>query len=168
MLCRWLASLPVQLSQLGHRNPALSAQIITSIQAAASRGHKDLLNSLQTCACTIYGMNSIYLIAHFCRDLNHLYLQCLYYFFRNRYFTCTFIYCFCQFSNFFSSISVIYGIISLAFVNYGFQLGVSAVVHTLVISNLAWLRYYSIPHYIPIKIKTLDVELLKPLIQDYL
>lgn len=85
VLCRWLASLPMQLSQLGHRNPALSAQIITSIQAAASRGHKDLLNSLQTCACTIYGMNSIYLIAHFCHDLNHLYLQCLYYFFRNRY-----------------------------------------------------------------------------------
>lgn len=58
VLCRWLASLPVQLSQLGHRNPALSAQIITSIQAAASRGHKDLLNSLQMNACTIYGMNS--------------------------------------------------------------------------------------------------------------
>ncbi|TWW79248.1 testis-expressed protein 10 homolog [Takifugu flavidus] len=54
VLCRWLASLPVQLSQLGHRNPALSAQIITSIQAAASRGHKDLLDSLQTNACTIY------------------------------------------------------------------------------------------------------------------
>ncbi|CAG11931.1 unnamed protein product, partial [Tetraodon nigroviridis] len=54
VLCRWLASLPVQLTQLGHRNPALSAQMITSIQTAASRGHKDLLTSLQTCACTIY------------------------------------------------------------------------------------------------------------------
>lgn len=63
VLCRWLASLPVQLSQLGHRNPALSAQIIASIQTAASRGHKDLLASLQTCACTIYGMNSGYLMA---------------------------------------------------------------------------------------------------------
>lgn len=71
MLCRWLASLPVQLSQLGHRNPALSAQIITSIQAAASRGHKDLLDSLQTNACTIYGMSNGYLIAHIRRWFNH-------------------------------------------------------------------------------------------------
>lgn len=57
VLCRWLASLPVQLYQLGHRNPALSGQIIASIQAAASRGHKEMLNSLQTNACMIYGMN---------------------------------------------------------------------------------------------------------------
>lgn len=55
MLSRWLASLPVQLSQLGHRNPMLSAQLILSIQAAASRGNKDLLSSLQTHACTLYG-----------------------------------------------------------------------------------------------------------------
>ncbi|XP_068998971.1 testis-expressed protein 10 homolog [Embiotoca jacksoni] len=54
VLCRWLASLPVQLSQLGHRNPALSAQLIVSIQAAASRGNKDLLSSLQTHACRLY------------------------------------------------------------------------------------------------------------------
>ncbi|MEQ2188564.1 Testis-expressed sequence 10 protein, partial [Goodea atripinnis] len=54
VLCQWLASLPVQLSQLGHRNPALSAQLIVSIQAAASRGNKDLLNSLQTYACRLY------------------------------------------------------------------------------------------------------------------
>ncbi|XP_038146986.1 testis-expressed protein 10 homolog isoform X2 [Cyprinodon tularosa] len=54
VLCRWLASLPVQLSQLGHRNPTLSAQLIISIQAAASRGNKDLLNSLQTYACRLY------------------------------------------------------------------------------------------------------------------
>lgn len=54
VLCRWLASLPVQLSQMGHRNPALSARLILSIQAAASRGHKDLLNSLQTQACRLY------------------------------------------------------------------------------------------------------------------
>lgn len=54
VLCRWLASLPGQLSQLGHRNPALSAQLILSIQAAASRGHKDLLSSLQTHACKLY------------------------------------------------------------------------------------------------------------------
>ncbi|KAM9851906.1 testis-expressed protein 10 homolog [Aulostomus maculatus] len=54
VLCRWLASLPVQLSQLGHRNPALSARLIQSIQAAASRGNKDLLNSLQTHACKLY------------------------------------------------------------------------------------------------------------------
>uniref|UniRef100_A0A3B3XXB8 Uncharacterized protein n=1 Tax=Poecilia mexicana TaxID=48701 RepID=A0A3B3XXB8_9TELE len=54
VLCRWLASLPVQLSQLGHRNPALSAQLIVSIHAAASRGNKELLNSLQTYACRLY------------------------------------------------------------------------------------------------------------------
>ncbi|KAK9513755.1 hypothetical protein VZT92_027264 [Zoarces viviparus] len=54
VLCRWLASLPVQLSQLGQRNPALSARLILSIQAAASRKHKDLLNSLQTRACMLY------------------------------------------------------------------------------------------------------------------
>ncbi|XP_040901158.1 testis-expressed protein 10 homolog [Toxotes jaculatrix] len=54
VLCRWLASLPVQLAQLGHRNPALSARLILSIQAAASRGNKDLLNSLQTHACRLY------------------------------------------------------------------------------------------------------------------
>ncbi|XP_017280523.1 testis-expressed protein 10 homolog [Kryptolebias marmoratus] len=54
VLCRWLASLPVQLSQLGHRNPTLSAQLIVSIQAAASRGNKDLLNSLQTYSCRLY------------------------------------------------------------------------------------------------------------------
>ncbi|GLD63625.1 testis-expressed sequence 10 protein [Lates japonicus] len=54
VLCRWLASLPVQLSQLGHRNPALSARLLLSIHAAASRGNKDLLNSLQTHACSLY------------------------------------------------------------------------------------------------------------------
>lgn len=54
VLCRWLASLPVQLSQLGHRNPSLSAKLIVSIQAAASRGNKDLLYSLQTHACKLY------------------------------------------------------------------------------------------------------------------
>ena len=47
MLSRWLAALPVQLSQLGPRNPALSSWLLLSIQAAASRGNKDLLNSLQ-------------------------------------------------------------------------------------------------------------------------
>ncbi|KAJ4930867.1 hypothetical protein JOQ06_025170 [Pogonophryne albipinna] len=54
VLCRWLASLPVQLSQLGHRNPALSERLILSIQAAASRKHKDLLKSLLTNACKLY------------------------------------------------------------------------------------------------------------------
>nr|XP_057940448.1 testis-expressed protein 10 homolog [Doryrhamphus excisus]XP_057940449.1 testis-expressed protein 10 homolog [Doryrhamphus excisus] len=54
VLGQWLASLPVQLSQLGHRNPGLSALLIQSIQAAASRGNKDLLNSLQTHACKLY------------------------------------------------------------------------------------------------------------------
>ncbi|XP_057691484.1 testis-expressed protein 10 homolog [Corythoichthys intestinalis] len=54
VLCRWLAYLPVQLSQLGYRNPALSALLIQSIQAAASRGNKDLLSSLQAHACNLY------------------------------------------------------------------------------------------------------------------
>lgn len=54
VLCRWLASLPLQLSQLGHRNPVLSSQLIASIQAAAARGNKDLLSSLQTNACKLY------------------------------------------------------------------------------------------------------------------
>ncbi|XP_056299978.1 testis-expressed protein 10 homolog [Pseudoliparis swirei] len=54
VLCRWLESLPMQLSLLGHLNPTLSAQLIMSIQAAASRRHKELLNSLQTHACTLY------------------------------------------------------------------------------------------------------------------
>lgn len=54
VLSQWLASLPVQLSQLGHRNPTLSVQLIRSIQAAASRGNKDMLNSLQRYACELY------------------------------------------------------------------------------------------------------------------
>lgn len=54
VLSQWLASLPVQLSQLGHRNPTLSAQLIRSIQAAASRGNKDMLNSLQRYACELF------------------------------------------------------------------------------------------------------------------
>lgn len=55
MLSRWLAALPLQLSQLGHRNPALSDRLLLSIQAAASRGNKALLNSLHTHACRLYG-----------------------------------------------------------------------------------------------------------------
>ena len=55
MLSRWLAALPVQLSQLGPRNPALSSWLLLSIQAAASRGNKDLLNSLQANALQLYG-----------------------------------------------------------------------------------------------------------------
>lgn len=54
VLSQWLASLPIQLSQLGHRNPTLSAQLIRSIQAAASRGNKDMLKSLQKYACDLY------------------------------------------------------------------------------------------------------------------
>ncbi|KAM6967337.1 testis-expressed protein 10 homolog [Aplochiton taeniatus] len=54
MLGRWLAALPVQLAQLGHRNPALSSHLLLAMQAAASRGNKDLLNSLQANACRLY------------------------------------------------------------------------------------------------------------------
>ncbi|CAL1611185.1 unnamed protein product [Knipowitschia caucasica] len=57
VLSQWLASLPVQLSQLGHRNPKLSAQMIRFIQAAASRGNKDLLKSLQKYASELYDPN---------------------------------------------------------------------------------------------------------------
>ena len=65
MLGRWLAALPVQLCQLGHRNPALSARLILSIQAAASRGNKELLSSLQSNACRIYGNARLFKI-HLC------------------------------------------------------------------------------------------------------
>ncbi|XP_076869271.1 testis-expressed protein 10 homolog [Brachyhypopomus gauderio] len=54
MLARWLASVPVQLAQLGCRNPQLSAQLLQTMQSAAAWGNKDLLRSLQTHACSIY------------------------------------------------------------------------------------------------------------------
>uniref|UniRef100_A0A673LMM3 Testis-expressed sequence 10 protein homolog n=1 Tax=Sinocyclocheilus rhinocerous TaxID=307959 RepID=A0A673LMM3_9TELE len=54
ILARWLASLPVQLVQLCSRNPQLSAQLLETIHPAAARGNKDLLQSLQKNACSIY------------------------------------------------------------------------------------------------------------------
>ncbi|XP_072548337.1 testis-expressed protein 10 homolog [Salminus brasiliensis] len=54
ILARWLASLPVQLVQLGGRNPQLSAQLLQTVQSAAAWGNKDLLRSLQTHACSLY------------------------------------------------------------------------------------------------------------------
>uniref|UniRef100_A0A8B9K4Z4 Testis expressed 10 n=1 Tax=Astyanax mexicanus TaxID=7994 RepID=A0A8B9K4Z4_ASTMX len=54
ILARWLASLPVQLVQLGSRNPQLSAQLLQTVQSAAAWGNKDLLRSLQTHACSLY------------------------------------------------------------------------------------------------------------------
>lgn len=54
ILARWLASLPVQLVQLGSRNPQLSAQLLETVQPAAARGNKDLLQSLQKNACSLY------------------------------------------------------------------------------------------------------------------
>lgn len=54
ILARWLASLPVQLVQLGSRNPQLSAQLLETVQPAAARGNKDLLQSLQKNACGLY------------------------------------------------------------------------------------------------------------------
>ncbi|XP_017559512.1 testis-expressed protein 10 homolog [Pygocentrus nattereri] len=54
ILARWLASLPVQLVQLGSRNPQLSGQLLQTVQSAAAWGHKDLLLSLQTHACSLY------------------------------------------------------------------------------------------------------------------
>ncbi|KAJ8290990.1 hypothetical protein GJAV_G00020010 [Gymnothorax javanicus] len=54
VLSRWLAALPLQLVQLGSRNPHLSAQLLQTIQAAAAWKNKDLLHSLQTHACRLY------------------------------------------------------------------------------------------------------------------
>ncbi|KAI4881546.1 hypothetical protein NFI96_014884 [Prochilodus magdalenae] len=54
ILTRWLASLPVQLVQLGNRNPQLSGQLLQTVQSAAAWGNKDLLLSLQTHACSLY------------------------------------------------------------------------------------------------------------------
>lgn len=54
ILTRWLVSLPLQLAQLGGRNPKLSAQILQTVQSAAAWGNKDLLHSLQTHADSLY------------------------------------------------------------------------------------------------------------------
>ncbi|KAI7806554.1 testis-expressed protein 10 homolog isoform X2 [Triplophysa rosa] len=54
ILACWLASLPVQLVQLGSRNPQLSAHLLETVQSAAARGNKDLLNILQKRACSLY------------------------------------------------------------------------------------------------------------------
>ncbi|XP_036395505.1 testis-expressed protein 10 homolog [Megalops cyprinoides] len=54
VLSRWLAALPLQLVQLGSRNPHLSAQLLQTVQAAAAWKNKDLLQSLQTHACRLY------------------------------------------------------------------------------------------------------------------
>ncbi|XP_035236334.1 testis-expressed protein 10 homolog [Anguilla anguilla] len=54
VLSRWLASLPLQLVQLGSRNPHLSAQLLQTVQAAAAWKNKDLLQSLQMHACRLY------------------------------------------------------------------------------------------------------------------
>ncbi|XP_051722105.1 testis-expressed protein 10 homolog [Ctenopharyngodon idella] len=54
ILACWLASLPVQLVLLGSRNPQLSAQLLETVQPAAARGNKDLLQSLQKNACSLY------------------------------------------------------------------------------------------------------------------
>ncbi|MBN3321935.1 TEX10 protein, partial [Atractosteus spatula] len=54
VLSRWLAALPLQLAQLGFRNPHLSAQLLRTVQAAAARRNRELLHSLQTHACRLY------------------------------------------------------------------------------------------------------------------
>ncbi|XP_033849616.3 testis-expressed protein 10 homolog [Acipenser ruthenus] len=54
VLSRWLSGLPLQLAQLGARNTQLSAQLIETIHAAASRSNRELLQSLQTHACRLY------------------------------------------------------------------------------------------------------------------
>ncbi|MFT7816250.1 testis-expressed sequence 10 protein [Arapaima gigas] len=54
VLSRWLAGLPLQLVQLGSRNPHLSTELLQTVQAAAAWKNKDLLQSLQTQACRLY------------------------------------------------------------------------------------------------------------------
>ncbi|KAM8966462.1 testis-expressed protein 10 [Pelodytes ibericus] len=54
VLSRWLANLPLQLAQLGCRNPQLSALMIDTIYTAAARSNKELLQRLQITACQIY------------------------------------------------------------------------------------------------------------------
>ncbi|XP_048194072.1 testis-expressed protein 10 [Perognathus longimembris pacificus] len=54
VLSRWLAGLPLQLSNLGSRNPELSTQLIDIIHTAAARANKELLKSLQATALQIY------------------------------------------------------------------------------------------------------------------
>uniref|UniRef100_A0A3B4B8N0 Uncharacterized protein n=1 Tax=Periophthalmus magnuspinnatus TaxID=409849 RepID=A0A3B4B8N0_9GOBI len=78
VLSHWLASLPVQLSQLGHRNPTLSALLIRSIQAAASRGNKDMVNSLLKYAPELYDPNEG-VIVFLPSELQHQMVQLLYF-----------------------------------------------------------------------------------------
>ncbi|XP_066546986.1 testis-expressed protein 10 homolog [Amia ocellicauda] len=54
VLSRWLAALPLQLAQLGSKNPQLSARLLLTVQAAAARRNRELLLSLQTHACQLY------------------------------------------------------------------------------------------------------------------
>ncbi|KAG8442666.1 hypothetical protein GDO86_011453 [Hymenochirus boettgeri] len=54
ILSRWISSLPLQLVHLGSRSPQLSAIMIDTIYIAATRSHKELLQSLQAAACQIY------------------------------------------------------------------------------------------------------------------
>ncbi|XP_051872811.1 testis-expressed protein 10 homolog isoform X3 [Pristis pectinata] len=54
VLSRWLAGLPLQLAQLGSKNPLLSAQLIDVIHVAAARSNKDLLQSLQSNVYRLY------------------------------------------------------------------------------------------------------------------
>lgn len=54
VLSRWLAGLPLQLVQLGSRNTVLSAQLIDTIHTAVARSQKELILSLQSCACRLY------------------------------------------------------------------------------------------------------------------
>ncbi|XP_060681458.1 testis-expressed protein 10 homolog isoform X1 [Hemiscyllium ocellatum] len=54
VLTRWLAGLPLQLAQLGSRNPLLSVQLIDVIHAAAARSNKELLQSLQSNVYRLY------------------------------------------------------------------------------------------------------------------
>lgn len=54
VLSRWLAGLPLQLAQLGSKNPLLSAQLIDVIHVAAAHSNKELLQSLQSNVYRLY------------------------------------------------------------------------------------------------------------------
>ncbi|XP_056376118.1 testis-expressed protein 10 [Hyla sarda] len=78
VLFRWLASLPMQLVNLGARNYQLSTLIIDTIYIAAARSNKELLQNLQTVACQIYDSEDGFFV-HLPEDLQLKLVQLLYF-----------------------------------------------------------------------------------------
>ncbi|XP_007895621.1 testis-expressed protein 10 homolog isoform X1 [Callorhinchus milii] len=78
LLTRWLAGLPLQLAQLGSRNPLLSAQLINVIHAAAARANKELLQSLQSNVYRLYDPQDGTLVL-LPSDMQHCLVQLVYF-----------------------------------------------------------------------------------------